>query len=246
LDDRHYTVDPEAVSLLRTPRVTKHPDLHLAVSMRSFRAEKLSAFVASVLDGNSSEAADIYCELQPRYPLWITRDLSQARAWLKSIARGSERVGLVASSGAHRLRPEGIQVKAGIDPPSWFLNDCTDVRSSFYLEEVATEFDIQGLELDWVGVCWDADLRVGPRGWEHFSFRGTRWQSVNAEERRLYLANAYRVLLTRARQGMVIFVPEGDDADITRPKAYYDGTVRFLRHCGIPTVPVELTAVSGR
>jgi Uncharacterized conserved protein (DUF2075) len=143
----------------------------------------------------------------------------------------------VASSGAHRLRPEGIHINAAIDPPTWFLNDREDVRSAFYLEEVATEFDVQGLELDWAGVCWDANLRYGPRGWECYAFRGTVWQSVNATERQMYLVNAYRVLLTRARQGLVIFVPAGDDSDPTRPRQFYDGTFDFLRRCGLTTLP---------
>lgn len=234
LDDRHYTVAPEAVRLLRTERVTKHPDLHLSVSMRSFRAERLSAFVGVVLDGNAEDAKQLLTELKTRYPIWVTRDLARARGWLRAVSRGSERFGLVASSGAHRLRPEGIHIKSSIDPSSWFLNDRVDVRSSYYVEDVATEFDIQGLELDWVGVCWDADLRYGPSGWESHAFRGTKWQNVRTDERKLYLTNAYRVLLTRARQGMVIFVPEGDDSDPTRPKAFYDGTYEFLKRCGLP------------
>ncbi len=237
LDDRHYTVDAEAVRLLRTERVVKHPDLHLSVSMRSFRAERLSAFVGAVLDANATEASRIHADLQARYPIWVTRDLGKARAWLRSAARGTERVGLVASSGAHRLRPEGIHIKSTIDPPSWFLNDKEDVRSSYYLEDVATEFDIQGLELDWVGICWDADLRFGDDGWDAYAFRGTRWQTIRADERHRYLVNAYRVLLTRARQGMVIFVPEGDDVDPTRPRSFYDRTFEFLRACGVALEP---------
>lgn len=237
LDDRHYTVAPEAVQLLRTDRVTKHSDLHLSVSMRSFRAEQLSSFVGAVLDANSADAQQFSKELEARYPIWLTRDIAQARAWLLSTARGGERFGLVASSGAHRLRPEGIHIKSSIDAASWFLNDKADVRSSYYLEDVATEFDIQGLELDWVGVCWDADLRFGPSGWDAQAFRGSKWQNVRSVERQLYLTNAYRVLLTRARQGMVIFVPEGDDADPTRPKAFYDRTFEFLRDCGLRVLP---------
>lgn len=239
LDDRHYTVDAKAIQLLRTDRVTKHPDLHLSVSMRSFRAERLSSFVGALLDGTPEEALSHLDTIKARYPMWVTRDLTQARAWLRSVARGTERIGLVASSGAHRLRPEGIHIKASVDPPRWFLNDKEDVRSSYYLEEVATEFAVQGLELDWVGVCWDADLRFSGVGWATYAFRGTKWQSVRDQERRAYLANAYRVLLTRARQGMVIYVPKGDDADTTRPKAFYDGTFEFLRACGIPLDPPE-------
>ena len=234
LDDRHYTIAPEAIRLLQTDRVTKHPDLHLSVSMRSFRAERLSAFVGAVLDGNAEDAKQLFTAIKGKYPIWLTRDLERARGWLRAVSRGSERFGLVASSGAHRLRPEGIHIKSSIDPSSWFLNDRSDVRSSYYLEDVATEFDIQGLELDWVGVCWDADLRYGTSNWESHAFRGTKWQNVRTDERKLYLTNAYRVLLTRARQGMVIFVPEGGDADPTRPREFYDGTYELLKCCGLP------------
>lgn len=234
LDNQHYTIDDEALTLLRTTQIERSSELHLAISMRSFRAEKLSAFVGAVLDGNTDIASRLFKQLNGRYPIWLTRDVNLAKHWLKTIARGTERFGLVASSGAHRLRAEGIHVKSSIDPSIWFLNDKSDVRSSFYLEEVATEFDVQGLELDWAGVCWDADLRRCDENWTYHAFRGTKWQSVNAAERRLYLKNAYRVLLTRARQGMVVFVPEGDDADATRPKHYYDETFEFLKTCGVP------------
>ncbi|SMY07249.1 DUF2075 domain-containing protein [Flavimaricola marinus] len=241
LEDPHYTVDTEAVAMLRAPAVSKHPDLHLSVSMRSFRAETLSAFVGSIIDGNAERAADLFETVRPRYPIWLTRNLHEAQDWLRTVARGTERFGLVASSGAHRLRPEGIHIKAGIDPATWFLNDQSDVRSSYYLEEVATEFDIQGLELDWVGMCWDANLRFIDGAWRHYGFRGTVWQSVNAAERKLYLENSYRVLLTRARQGMVIFVPEGDPADETRPPSFYDETFAFLQRCGIPVLEKHVT-----
>jgi hypothetical protein len=235
LEDRHYTVDKRAVELLADPRISLHADLHLSVSMRSFRAEKLSSFVSLVLDANADEAEPLLKELLTNYPVWVTRDLNEAKAWLRLMARGSERTGLVASSGAHRLRPEGIHIKSSIDPASWFLSEKSDVRSSYYLEDVATEFDIQGLELDWVGVCWDADLRGINGNWECNAFRGSKWQSVKAETRQLYLVNAYRVLLTRARQGMVIFVPIGDESDATRPPEFYDGTYQLLLDCGVPT-----------
>jgi len=165
----------------------------------------------------------------------LTRDLHAAKSWLSARARGTERFGLVASSGAQRLRPQGIYIKAAIEPVDWFLNDKVDVRSSYYLEEVASEFAVQGLELDWVGVCWDGDFHHLDGHWICQAFKGTKWQSVRDESRRLYLKNAYRVILTRARQGMILFIPEGNSLDHTRPKSFYDGTFEYLRTCGIPT-----------
>lgn len=232
LAERNYTIAAEARQMLEAPSVTRHPDLHLGVSMRSFRAEQLNGFVSELLNGNKDKARAAHNVIAHNYPIRITRDLQSARSWLREQARGSERIGLIASSGAARLRPEGLHVKSSITPESWFLNEKLDVRSSFALEEVATEFDIQGLELDWTGLCWDADLRFGPNGWEKFKFRGSVWQNVNLEANQRYLINAYRVLLTRARQGMVIFVPRGDDRDITRPAQFYDGTFNFLIACG--------------
>lgn len=139
----------------------------------------------------------------------------------------------MASSGALRLRPEGLNVRAKTDPANWFLNGPDDVRSAFYLEEAATEFDVQGLEVDWACVCWDGDLRYQKDAWTAHAFKGTNWQKVNAPERQTYLRNAYRVILTRARQGMVIFVPEGEALDRTRPPAFYDQTFQFLQACGL-------------
>jgi schlafen family protein len=209
------------------------PALHLAVSVRSFRAEKLSEFVGALVVGEAKEANGIHQAIKAAYPIVLTRDLGEARRWLRERARGSERIGLVASSGASRLKPEGINVHEKIDATTWFLNGRDDVRSSFYMEDPATEFDIQGLELDWVGVCWDADFRSIDGRWQFYRFSGTRWQNVNDDSRKVYLTNAYRVLLTRARQGMVIYIPRGDSIDATRPPAFYDGTAAFLSECGL-------------
>jgi schlafen family protein len=210
--------------------------LHLAVSVRSFRAEKLSEFVGALVAGEADEAKQLFQPIKASYPIAVTRSLAQAKQWLRDRARGSERIGLVASSGASRLKPEGINVHEKIDAPTWFLNGRDDVRSSYYMEDPATEFDIQGLELDWVGVCWDADLRSVDGRWQSYRFSGTRWQNVNDENRKVYLTNAYRVLLTRARQGMVIYIPAGDVIDATRPPSYYDGTAAFLSKCGLPLI----------
>jgi Uncharacterized conserved protein (DUF2075) len=239
LSDPDYANDPAAVEMLKSLHVTERNELHLAVSMRSFRAEALSAFVGHVVENRAAEARRVYGEISDRYPIWLTRDLDQVRRWLKYQARGSERYGLLASSGAYRLRAEGLHVKAKIDAPTWFLNDRSDVRSSFYCEEVGTEFDVQGLELDWAGVCWDADFRYGNGIWNSWRFHGTRWQQVNTAEGRLYLKNAYRVILTRARQGMIIYVPKGAEEDPTRPPAYYDQTYEFLKRCGLREAGTE-------
>lgn len=212
------------------------PDLHLAVSVRSYRAERLAHLVDAMIDNDAAEATRIYTGVQNNYPLFLSRDLAQVRAWLRNKARGSERFGLIASSGASRLKPEGLNVHEKIYAPNWFLNNKADVRSCFYLEDPATEFDIQGLELDWVGVCWDADLRHTGRDWSCHKFQGTKWQTVKNSMAQKYLANAYRVLLTRARQGMVIYVPRGDAADPTRLPEFYDGISQYLGRCGITSL----------
>lgn len=231
-----YGSQSEVEGFLASPRVHSDEHLHLAVSMRSFRAEALSEFVGHVIDNQPDAARSTYRSIEATYPIYITCDLSVTRAWLRNRARGTERFGLVASSGALRLRPEGIHIKAQLEPPNWFLNQSTDVRSSCYLEDVASEFAVQGLELDWVGVCWDADFHHKNGRWICQSFKGTKWQSVNDESKRLYLKNAYRVILTRARQGMVLFIPKGNALDGTRPPSFYDGTFEYLRSCGIPTL----------
>ncbi len=206
------------------------PDLHLATSIRSFRAERLSDFVGQVIDGNADAAASLKDQL-PSYPLLITRELEKARHWLRSQRRGNERTGLLASSNAARLKPHGIFVKAKVEPRKWFLAPPDDVRSSDALEDAATEFDVQGLELDWACLCWDANLRRGSN-WETLRFKGSQWESINDPARRAYLVNSYRVLLTRARQGLVVFVPRGSHDDITRPPTTYDEICNFLRTCG--------------
>ncbi|MAI61133.1 MAG: hypothetical protein CBB87_01435 [Micavibrio sp. TMED27] len=232
LSNKNYNWGEDLGAKLGDLNAIEKTALHLSVSIRSFRAEKLSAFVGAIIDGDADEAALIQKDLS-EYHLALTRDLDKARSWLRKHARGTERLGLVASSGAMRLKPEGIHVKSKIDPANWFLNGKEDIRSSYYLEDIATEFDIQGLELDWTGLCWDADLRMEGDEWAYYNFKGTKWQNINDRYRRVYLANAYRVLLTRARQGMVIFVPHGDDHDHTRPSQFYDDTYQFLKRCGI-------------
>ncbi|MFN3828228.1 MAG: DUF2075 domain-containing protein [Micavibrio sp.] len=235
LTNKNYSWGEDLGTKLAGLNAIERTTLHLAVSIRSFRAEKLSDFVGAIIEGNADDAAQIKKDLG-QYHIALTRDLDVARTWLRHHARGTERLGLIASSGAIRLKPEGIYVKGQTDPVNWFLNGKEDIRSSYYLEDVATEFDIQGLELDWTGMCWDADLRMESGGWGYYSFKGTKWQNVNDRFRRAYLANAYRVLLTRARQGMVIFVPRGDHDDSTRPPQFYDETYDFLKRCRIEEI----------
>jgi len=209
------------------------PGLHLQTSMRAFRSEKVSLFVKQLLDFDIEEARENLLEIQENYPIVLTRDLVEAKKWVREQARGSERYGMVVSSQAERLRPHAIDVRVKANPVHWFLNGKDDVRSSYYLEDVGTEFDVQGLELDWVCMAWDADFRYADEKWDHWSFRGSKWQRIKKLERQMYQKNAYRVLLTRARQGMVLFVPEGNNEDHTRPSEYYDTTYSYLRDLGI-------------
>ena len=210
--------------------------LHLETSMRSFRSEKVSAFVKAILDCEAESARALLAEVAERYPIAITRDIQRAKQWVRERARGSERYGLVASSQAQRLKPHAIDVRVSVDPVHWFLNDRKDTRSSFYLEDAATEFQIQGLELDWICVTWDADLRMQAHGWRYHAFRGDTWTTIHNADRKRYLLNAYRVLLTRARQGMVIFVPPGDLGDPTRDPRFYDETYAYLNDLGLDPV----------
>lgn len=236
LHDAEYAADDAIRALNRVLPVRPEPLLHLAVSMRSFRAEQVSGFVKAVLDGELGIAGRLLDDFKSRYPIAITRDLNHARAWIRARARGTERTGLVASSQAMRLKPHAIDVRVSIDPVHYFLDEATDTRASSFLEDAATEFQVQGLELDWVCVSWDADLRRTAAGWSHHAFRGDSWTRVHKADRRRYQLNAYRVLLTRARQGMVIFVPPGEASDETRQPGYYDATFEYLRSTGIPVI----------
>lgn len=211
-------------------------ELHLSVSVRSFRSEKLSQFVKELLDLELTKAKFTYLKLKSDYPIVITRNLNTAKEWIKSNAKGSERTGLIASSGARRLRPLGIDVKNEIDAANWFLNDKNDVRSSYYMEDIATEFDIQGLEIDWACIAWGANFYLHDSQWCYQSFKGSKWMNINQKVAKDFLKNTYRVLLTRARQGIVIFIPQGSQIDLTRPNKFYDGTYQYLKEIGIKEI----------
>lgn len=234
--DSEYGAGSILEKINNRPNVTSKEELHLSVSMRSFRAEDVSSLIKQLLDCNIDKARNFLKKIVSKYPIVITRDISKAKEWLRRQARGSERYGIVVSSQAERLKPHAIYVKSPVDPIHWFLDGKEDIRSSYYLEDVATEFDVQGLELDWVCVTWDGDFRYSPEGWQYWSFCGDRWNRIKKNERKQYLKNAYRVLLTRARQGMVIVVPPGDNQDATRDPKFYDPTFKYLKQIGFQEI----------
>jgi hypothetical protein len=236
LTDSEYGTESVLEKIKERKNVSYKEELHLSVSMRSFRAEHVSLLVKQLLDLQPDDARRTLEQVGSKYPIVITRDLARAKQWLKAHARGSERYGIVVSSQAERLKPHAIDVRSPVDPIHWFLDGKEDVRSSYYLEDVVTEFDVQGLELDWACVTWDADFRYSKNGWEYFSFVGDRWNRIKKPERQKYLRNAYRVLLTRARQGMVIVVPPGDSEDSTRKVEFYDPTFEYLQGIGFQEI----------
>lgn len=235
MTDSEYVGNSSIEELLTGCSYSLRPALHLGVSLRSFRSEKLAEFVKLLLDNEPSAAAAVYSELSIHYPIILTRDLDKAKEWIRKKARGTERYGLLASSEGKRLRGIGIWVPSVINHVGWFLNEKDNVDSSYFLEVAASEFKVQGLEIDYSILAWDADLRRSGKGFDYFKFRGTRWNHVNNMQQQKYLKNAYRVLMTRARQGMIIFVPSGTDPedDPTRDSAYYDDIYKYLRSCGI-------------
>jgi hypothetical protein len=236
LTDTEYAAGRALEVVRHRPNTHFDDSLHLAVSMRSFRAENVSAFVKALLDCETEQARQVFAQLADRYPIAVTRDLDAAKHWIHAHARGTERFGLIASSKAQRLKPYAIDVRVEVNPVHWFLNGKEDTRSSYYLEDAATEFQVQGLELDWTCVTWDGDLRFTGSGWSFHDFRGSRWCRIANTDNRRYLRNAYRVLLTRARQGMMIFVPPGNRSDATRSPEFYDSTFHYLTELGVPVL----------
>jgi predicted metalloenzyme YecM len=236
LTDSEYGTEKVLDKIMTHSKAIFKDELHLSVSMRSFRAEHVSLLVKQLLDLKPAEARKTLANVEGKYPIVITRDLNKAKRWLKEQARGSERYGIVVSSQAERLKPHAIDVKSPVDPIHWFLDGKEDVRSSYFLEDVVTEFQVQGLELDWACVVWDADFRYTKDGWKHLSFIGHRWNRIRKQERQVYLKNSYRVLLTRARQGVVIVVPSGDPDDLTRKNEFYDPTFEYLQEIGFKVI----------
>ncbi len=223
--------------------IHKEPSLHLEVNLRSFRARKIAEWVDATLAGDATKAAAIVPDLND-FPFAITRSLPTAREWLHKRARGRQRAGLVASSGALRLRADGLELSSGFRQGNrdiyvhWFLAHPPDIRSSNQLEVAASEFECQGLELDWIGLCWGGDFSFDATsgGWAYRNFSGSRWGNLNNEIDRQYLLNTYRVLLTRARRGMIIWIPQGNVSDETRLPSLFDSTADYLVRCGLPVI----------
>lgn len=237
LTEKEYAEGQVEEMLKEHKNVVFSDDLHLAVSMRSFRAESLSRMVHYLLDCDAKKVRETYQEIKDRYPIVLTRDLEKAKDWLRERARGSERYGMLVSSKGYRLKPLAIDVRCKPDTVHWFLDDIDDVRSSLFLEDAASEFDVQGLELDWTCLVWDADFRYNKGTWDFYEFSGgSRWNKIKKEERQAYQLNAYRVLLTRARQGMIICVPEGNPEDHTRQPEFYDCTYKYLKQLGFEEI----------
>lgn len=240
--------------LVNNPKVKFSDKLHLGVSLRSFRAERLSGFVHSLLSFNQ-DSAELYEEvISHGYPIVLTRNMDKARQWLRKQARGTQQIGILITKVFARFKPLAVHVLPPDDDNAvhWFLEDRADVRSSNYLEEAATEIQVQGLEVDFACVLWDADMRYDDCKWSFWKFNGrSQWSPVNHKvlgwiperniENQKYMLNAYRVLLTRARQGMVIWVPEGNDhktpegfpEDSTRLPSFYDCTYKYFKSLGM-------------
>ena len=222
------------------------------MNLRSYRAEKLSAFVHALLSMDEEVASSIYAEIKEKYPLVLTRDMEKAKAWLHGRVRGNERTGVLITKESARYKPLGIHVLPSGDDDAvhWFLEDKIDTRSSNYLEDAATEIQVQGLELDYTCLLWDADMRYDNGKWRFYKFNGkTAWKELigdteSKQDQMKYMLNAYRVLLTRARAGMVLCVPEGNSQktpngfweDNTRLPEYYDSTYQYLKRIGIEEI----------
>ena len=252
LTDKEYAEGNVNAILKKNKNVTYSDCLHLGVSLRSFRAEKLSEFINKLLNFDS-DSGNVYKEIKDKYPIYLTRDMDKAKEWLHSKVRGTERTGVLITKESARYKPLGVHVLQSGDENAvhWFLDDKQNVNSSNFLEDAATEIQVQGLELDYTCVLWDADMRYDNGEWKYYCFNGksSKWNEQKGDtesnqERIKYMLNAYRVLLTRARSGMIICVPYGNDniastgfpEDSTRLPEYYNGTYEYLKSLGIEEI----------
>ena len=239
IETKNYIESQTTINWIKENGIEKE-NLHLSVPVRSFRSNKLSDFIESILSLDEEKAIQLYNKIYENYPFVITRSISLAKQWINTKTRGSERSGVVISSSAKRLRAKGIDSENGVRSNSdkskiinWFLANNNDIRSSSFLEIPATQFAIQGLELDWLLLAWGGDLSYNGVNWNYKNFRGAIWNNINTEVKKEFLINTYRVLLTRARQGVVIYIPEGDLNDKTRLPSFYDGTYDLLKRIGV-------------
>lgn len=221
------------------PQITFMDDLHLSVDMRSFRNKNVAAFAEAIVSNRPDDARRLYGTIAHDYPIYVTRDLNLAKEWVRSSTRRpSDRYGVVADSYGQRMRADGIIVPMEFNAVKWFLRGKDEIDSSYFMEIAASEFKIQGLEIDYAIVAWEGDYRYTKGKFECHRFKGGKWTNVNSDALRRYLKNGYRVLLTRARQGYVIYVPKGSSSDPTRPPEYYDETYEYLLLAGIKPLPL--------
>jgi len=205
---------------------------HLKQSLRYYRNTRIEEWVAAVLDGDAEAARRVAKTFDAADTVWLTRSLQDGKSWIRNHRVGEQRGGIVGSGNGGRLAAEGLFVGLKPSIADWMLKPDGDIRSSNMLETIQNQYQIQGLEIDWALVCWDLDLRRGNGGWAAHKLSGTKWQAKPAS---LDVAkNGYRVLLTRARKGMAIYVPMGDPTGIdeTRWVAAYDGIADYLLRCG--------------
>jgi hypothetical protein len=217
--------------------------LHLRTSNRSLRAEQLATWVNHVIEGKPEAASAL--NVTQRFPIFLSRDLQETRRKLRDEQKGVSRYGLVGSSGAARLRAEGLEPSSTFHAEypweHWYLAGETDLRSSYQCEVFATEFEIQGLELDWIGLCWGGDfVWHAHRGWQLRKLHPSavsKWNAIKNPEKQTFRRNAYRVLLTRARQGMILFIPRGDPEDPTNSPEEFKATANYLVRFGVTPLP---------
>ena len=211
-----------------------------------------------MLSGDCVRAAAIASALTEKPQ--ITRSLDTARHWLKCRQIGRTRSGLVSSAYAARLRSDGLEnsfdFHQNFEWEHWFLDEltcapvgspqkyCGDVRCSSILEVAATQFEIQGLELDWIGLCWGEDLVWSEGSWKTYRFTNKTWRENHNAVKHAYMLNGYRVLLTRARQGMIIYVPEPTSEDQSRLHNELNHTAEFLIACGAEPVCARAAAAN--
>lgn len=236
IQSEHYLNDT-ALKVI-SPKAIIVNELHLAVDMRSFRNKTVAAFVEAIISNKAEDARRLYEQASVDYPIYVTRDLASAKKWVRqATTRPSDRYGIVANSYGQRIRADGVILPKDLDAAKWFLGSKQEVDSSYYMEIAASEFKIQGLEIDFAIVAWEADYRYKNGEFQYHKFRGGSWKKVRADMQRRYLKNGYRVLLTRARQGFVIYVPRGSEYDLTRKPEFYDETYEYLLNAGIKELP---------